>query len=194
MKENNDKSLETYQDEKLNLRSAFNELKKRYIDNNKAVTIGDKLVDIYDCEYEIDNIVILDTLESRRKNISIEYQGVRIGKNGRKTNKRNILINFRDIDKKEFPINDYFKEKAEILNRYRKLKRDYRKSSIEYKKGDRVIDSQNDIYIIAGTDFYDSFDSSHKPYISYFGRKLLKSGKLAEKINYRLLLFKKISY
>ncbi len=186
-------SLEEYQELKNNFRIEFENLKNNFVKSNQVVNIGDKVYDIHNDQYLIDNIGFQDEIERRSRKLYFEYQGIKLSKNGQPTTKENWFISLRNYSDKKLPVEDYLRDKQEILNRYKKIKQTYGKENQQYKKGDKVIDFQNDIYHIDKVEFIDSINFTKEPFYTYYGRKLLKNGKLSER-SVSIHLFKRITY
>lgn len=195
MKKNqtNKLSLAEYQELKNSFKIEFESLMNNFVKNYQVVKVGDKVYDIYNDQYLIDNVGFSDNIVERNPKLHFMYQGIKLSKTGQPTTKINRMISLRDYAEKELPVEDYLKDKREIFDQYKKIKKTYGKENHEYKKGDRVIDFQNDIYYIDKIEFNDSFNFTGEPYYSYYGNKLLKSGKLSEKV-VSLVMFKRITY
>jgi len=178
-KEKNVLPLDSYEIEKNDIRNEFNKLMEKYIANCKVASVGDQVLDKTNQQYMLSKISIWDKLESKDKKPHLNYEGYRILKSGKKAKYSPFIFLKGKLTSKIDE--DYKNEKRILLNNYKKLKKDYSANFHQFKKGDKVIDIFENLYIIDNVEFHDSFEWTAKAYFTYSGRKILTNGKLSEK-------------
>lgn len=175
--------LESYEIEKNEIRNDYRKLMDIYIEYCKLAKIGERVHDLDRQIYLITDINCWDKLESRDKKPYLHYQGYKILKSGKKADKPAPFVILKN-DKSTSKFDEQYKlEKRTLLSKYEKLKRDYSTSFREFKKGDRVIDIFDELYVIDGVEFHDSFEWYEKAYFTYSGRRILKNGVISETRN-----------
>ena len=179
--------VDQYEIQKQELLEDYEDLREKYVLENKRYCIGDTLTNHDDKKFIVNQIGLWDKLESTSKDPTITYGGFEVLSSGHNSKKFTSFIIPKDektILNSNYNSKALYKGKQEILKKYSRLKQQIIKENSEFKKGDMVVDIFDEKYRISEIDYLDSIDWKFKGYFIYSGFKILKSGKLSKKYNH----------